>query len=300
MVWTKQGIIFAPNGQAPWIGTHAALPVCIDLDDRRRVFLSSRDSAGRSHIGYIDLSQDDPRQVVDVSRTPVVGPGPLGAFDDAGVTSSCVVRRDGQLHLYYTGWSLGVSVPFYLSVGVATSDDDGRTFRKGSRAPVLERTEVDPFLTASPWIIAAGGSWRMWYISGTDWIPHGDKPRHRYHIKYAESSDGISWRRDGIVCIDYASPDEYAFSRPCVIQDGDGFRMWYSYRGDRYRIGYAESRDGIRWERQDGEAGIAPSECGWDSEMIAYPCIVRRNGVAQMLYNGNGYGRTGVGLATSA
>jgi hypothetical protein len=298
--WTKQGLIFVPEGQAPWVGTHAALPVGADLTDRHRVFLSSRDEHGRSHIGYIDLSRDNSRELIDVGRTAVVSPGPLGSFDDAGVTSSCVVAKGDRLWLFYTGWSLGVSVPFYLNVGLATSDDGGETFRKISSAPILDRNTVDPYLTASPWVLATQESWRMWYVSGTGWTPTSGKPRHQYHIKYAESVDGVEWKREGVVCIDYASPDEHAFSRPCVIQNEGRYCMWYSYRGDRYRIGYAESLDGITWIRKDAESGIAPSECGWDSEMIAYPCVEHRHGTYQMLYNGNGYGRTGVGLATRA
>ena len=73
--------------------------------------------------------------------------------------------------------------------------------------------------------------------------------------------------------------------------------MWYSYRGDAYRMGYAESEDGLEWERKDAEAGIDVSEEGWDSEMIEYPCVFEHRGSWYMLYNGNGYGSSGIGLA---
>ena len=72
-----------------------------------------------------------------------VGPGALGAFDDAGVTTACLVREQGRTFLYYTGWSLGVSVPFYLNVGLAVSDG-GTPYRRLSPAPLLERCAVDP------------------------------------------------------------------------------------------------------------------------------------------------------------
>jgi hypothetical protein len=44
-------------------------------------------------------------------------------------------------------------------------------------------------------------------------------------------------------------------------------------------------------------AGIDVSNTGWDSEMICYPCVFEHKGTKYMLYNGNGYGRTGFGLA---
>src|SRR5204862_3430203 len=189
-----------------------------------------------------------------------------GAFDDSGVTSACLVTDAGRQHHYYTGWSLGVTVPFYLSAGVAVSDDDGRTFRRLSNAPLLDRSAVDPFLTASPWVLIDNGTWRMWYVSATGWrMAHG-RPEHRYHIRYAESRDGLTWDRRGVVCIDFKSDDEYAIGRPCVVRDRDMYRMWYAYRGRRYRIGYAESADGVVWTRMDECAGLDVSPGDWDGD----------------------------------
>jgi hypothetical protein len=227
----------------------------------------------------------------------VLAPGDLGAFDDRGVTMSCVVSHGGAQFLYYTGWMLGVTVPFYLAAGLAISEDGGVTFRRASRGPVLDRNEVDPFLTASPFVLIDGGVWRMWYVSGTGWEAGDGGPRHFYHIKYAESPDGVRWTRSARVCLDYHAPGEHAFARPFVCRDGGTYRMWYSYRGERYRIGYAESGDGIAWTRLDDGRGLEPSGEGWDSEMVEYPWLFESEGRTHMLYNGNGYGATGVGLA---
>lgn len=73
--------------------------------------------------------------------------------------------------------------------------------------------------------------------------------------------------------------------------------MWYSRRGTSYRIGYAESADGLSWRRLDHQDGIEVSDSGWDSEMIAYAYVFDAEGERYMLYNGNGYGATGIGLA---
>jgi hypothetical protein len=82
-----------------------------------------------------------------------------------------------------------------------------------------------------------------------------------------------------------------------VLRDRDGYRMWYSYRGEKYRIGYAESVDGMVWRRRDANAGIEPSPAGWEAGMIEYPAVFDVRGQRYMLYNGDGYGRTGIGLA---
>ena len=300
MRWTKQGRIFEPAGQARWIGTHAALPVVDPLADGYRIYFSSRDDQGRSQIGYGHLTMNGPAPRLDqISPEAVLRPGALGAFDDAGVTSSCLVHHSGGTFLYYTGWSLGVSVPFYLHIGVAVSAD-GTRYQRISSAPLFDRSAVDPYLTASPWIVIEGSLWRMWYVSGTGWENADGQIRHNYHIRYAESRDGLVWTRNGVVCIDYAA-GEFAFGRPCVIFDPDcrRYRMWYSVRGDTYRLGYAESFDGIVWQRRDEEAGLPLSPDGWDSEMVTYPVVFRDRGTLHMLYNGNGYGRSGIGVATA-
>jgi hypothetical protein len=191
-------------------------------------------------------------------------------------------------------------VPFQLAIGLAVSDDGGTTFRRWSPAPLLDRHRVDPYLCASPFVLVEGDVWRMWYVSGIGWEaqPHG-RARHRYLIKYAESRDGLRWRRTGLVCVGFEAPEEHAIGRPCVLREGNSYRMWYCVRGMAYRIGYAQSADGLRWERRDADAGMAPPATGWDSEMQAYPMVFRHRDELVMLYNGNGYGATGFGCATA-
>jgi hypothetical protein len=53
------------------------------------------------------------------------------------------------------------------------------------------------------------------------------------------------------------------------------------------------------WERKDDAAGIAPSDTGWDSAMIAYPAVIAIENRTLMFYNGNGFGVSGFGYATS-
>jgi hypothetical protein len=294
--WDKRGLLLAAPVPLPWASTHAALPAVTALEgNEAALYFSPRDTDGRAWIARARIRVDEP-ELSSLDPDPVLGPGPLGAFDDSGVTSSCLVEFAGRMYLYYTGWSLGRTVPFYLYAGLAVAEDGG-AFAKVSSAPILERDGGDPFLTASPWVIVENGLWRMWYVSGTGWAEAENGPRQRYHIKYAESDDGVTWRRTGVVCIDYKDENEHAISRPCVVKDGDLYRMWFSARGDAYRIGYAESTDGLGWERADTRAGFEASAEGWDSEMQAYPTVFDACGQRIMLYNGNDYGATGIGYA---
>jgi len=295
--WAPRGLLVPAPAPLAWARSHAMVPFAEPRTDGGvRVWLTARDDDGRSHIGWAVVDPEAGR-VEAYSERAALDPGPLGAFDDAGVMTSCVVRSGDELRLYYIGWTRGVSVPFYTFVGLAVSADDGASFERVSPAPILERGPHDPYLTTSPWVLRDGDRWRMWYTSGTGWREEDGRPKHWYHLKYAESDDGVTWDRRGVVAIDFASREEYAISRPCVVRDTDRYRMWFSCRGPAYRIGYAESADGVTWRRDDGAAGLGPSGGDWDSVMVEYPCVFDLRGRRYVLYNGDGYGATGIGLA---
>ena len=296
MSWRRLGRLTLDTSRASWAATHAALPVVEPIDDDRfALYLSLRDQEGRARIGRAVLIMSDTPRLEPLDATPVLDLGPLGAFDDSGVTTSCLVRAGSDRLLFYTGWMRGVTVPFYLAASVAISENGG-PFERWSLAPLLERSPVDPFLTASPFVVVGHGRWRMWYVSATEWRDTGSGPRHYYHIRYAESADGFSWQRQGQVCVDYETPDEHAFARPWVVHDGDRYRMWFAVRGDRYRIAMADSPDGVTWTRRP-ELGLNATGDDWESQMVEYPCLFDWNGRRYMLYNGNGYGLSGVGIA---
>lgn len=295
--WTKLGLCFVPSGALPWMRSHAAVPIAQWLEgDRFKVYFSTRDEHNRSYTGYVVIDITRPTEILELSEQPVLSPGALGEFDDSGAMASWLTAFDNEQYLYYIGWNLGISVPFRNSVGMARRTAEGG-FTRMFAGPVLDRTRDEPHFCASCCVIREKDCWRMWYLSCTGWKLTNGKPEHAYHIKYAESSNGIDWDRRGHVAIDYADAGEYAISRPTVVCDEGLWKMWYSYRGEAYRIGYAESANGRDWTRFDAYSGIDVSPSGWDSQMIEYPFVFDHRGHRYMLYNGNDYGRTGFGLA---
>jgi hypothetical protein len=295
MRWRKLGRVFVPEGRQEWMRSHAANCAALRIDTHRyRVFFSTRDAQNRASIGWVELDLRRPLEVLAVSEEPVLRPGALGAFDDSGVSLACLVVEHDVTYLYYTGWNLGVTVPWRNSIGLAASTD-GLHFERVSPAPVLDRNRVDPFSLSYPFVRHDAEGWRMWYGSNLRW---GPEQRDMDHIlKYATGSDAATWSPTGAICIGIERPEEYAFSRPCVMRDGDRWRMWYSFRGAAYRIGYAESDDGIVWTRHDDRAGIGVGPEEWDAESVEYPWVFDHEGARYLLYNGNRYGLTGFGLA---
>ncbi len=295
MKWRKLGNVFCPRDAYPWMRSHAANPIGVRVqDDLHRIYFSTRDAENRSSIAWIEVDLRRPTRVLRIAERPVLAPGAIGRFDDSGCSIGCLIRRGSSHWLYYMGWNLGVTVPWRNAIGLAVSDD-GEHFERVSRAPVIDRSDADPYTLSYPWVIDDHGMLRMWYGSNLAWGKESSDMDHM--IKYAQSSDGRNWSRDGNVVLHPGDAGEYAFARPCVVRDRSVYRMWYAYRGSAYRIGYAESPDGLAWLRKDTQVGIDVSAGSWDSDSIEYPCVFDHGGERYMLYCGNGYGSSGFGIA---
>ena len=297
MHWEKLGPIKLPKQDHPGMVSHAANPTAVRLqDDLFRIFFTSRDINNRGHIAFADVEFNNrDAKVISVSNQPVLAPGEDGAFDDSGCSVGCIIEHNDKTYLYYLGWNLGVTVPWRNSVGLAVAEKGSTQFTRISKAPILDRSDTDPFTISYPWVIRQDGRFIMYYGSNLRW---GGKQEDMDHvIKYATSDDGISWKPTGTVCIGLDYEGDFAIARPCVVKDGALYRMWYSYRGIAYRIGYAESPNAINWTRKDHDVGIDVSDAGWDAKQISYAHVFEHNGSWRMLYNGTRYGLTGFGHA---
>ena len=301
MKWKKMGLVYAPRGDSWWAKSYAFLPTAEVIDDQViRVYCASLDENRYGRIGYVDLSADNPQHILYETREPLLDIGELGMFDDAGVNASCVVNVAGKKYLYYIGWQRCEKVPFMLFTGLAISKDNGKTFERYSRVPVLDRTPTEPFSRSAPFVLVEDNVFKVWYWSCEYWSNENGWVHYNNVIRYAESSDGIHWNSTGHICITPNGPEDYSVGRPWVVKDSEIYKMWYSIRSRAqisYRIGYAESSDGVHWVRKDDKVGIQPSQSGWDSQMICYPCVVDVRGKRYMFYNGNRHGSTGFGYA---
>ena len=301
MKWKKLGRVFCASGENEWMVAGGRTPVPLHLaGDVYRIYFGAYDKTGRGRIFSLDINVKHPLEYHNLISEPIVDIGATGYFDDNGIVPSDVLRVGKEIYLYTIGFSIKNRILFDAASGLAISEDGGLSFKK-INGPVIDRGVDDPCFAASPTVIKEDDLWRMWYVSCDHWQPIEGGHRHFYNIKHRTSSDGIYWGNHSSVCIDYANEHEYAISRPSVIFQNGRYRMWYSFRAQpdesTYRIGYAESDDGISWSRMDYLAGIDVSEDGWDAEMICYPRVFEHHGSLYMLYNGNGYGKTGFGLA---
>jgi predicted GH43/DUF377 family glycosyl hydrolase len=306
MKWVKRGLIFCAQGQGGWMNSHAQVPTVLVREKTIRVYFSSRPQRNLSLTGYLDLDINDPSKILHVRPDPILELGEKGMFDECGIMPSEVLEDNGKIWLYYGGWRRDVSIPYNVTTGLAVSSDGGSTFQKYGKGPILGRSLWDPYSATAPCILKENDGWHMWYCAGLGWLVVDGKQEHTYTIKYASSEDGVFWRPMKEPVVPRHNQDE-AITRPSVIKIGRTYNMWFCYRGSQdfrdgknsYRIGYAWSDNRTTWHRDDSQAGIDTSQSGWDSRMVAYPYVVKVKDKILMFYNGNGFGATGFGYATS-
>lgn len=274
-MWTKCGKI--DDG-------HAQIPVVKALENNLfRIFVTDRTSENKSYIRRFDF---------DISTRSIFNRSTFasGATDEDqdGMMTSCLIEDK----FYYTAWRKLDGKKYAQSIGVMTTDLN----KPGPRTIVIQSSNEDEMLCCSPFVVK-DGIYKMWFISGRScggWSAYGP----RYTIRYAESHDGLSWDQREV---NFARATDEVFARPYVIKECGLWKMWYSYLflTDRkaYRIGYAESVDGISWTRIDNQAGIGISDEGWDSETVAFPFLINHRNMQYMFYSGNRFGMGGLGYA---
>lgn len=304
MKWIKKGQIFLVDGNSGWMNSHAQIPTVIVLEDRLRVYFSTREKKTESKTTYLDLDIKDPKKILYVHDKPILTNGKPGTFDEHGVMPAGAVKYGKKVYLYYSGWSQRCTVPYSNLTGLALSEDNGETFRKVSDGPILSTNIYEPYSATSPFVFLENEIFHMFYCSGADWIKVDNKYEHTYDLKYASSKDGIHFHQNGKTVVQ-ASNKKEALTRPVVIKIDELYHMYFCYRGsdsfrdgkDAYKIGYAWSEDLKNWFRDDKRVGINLNEEGWDSKMMAYPYVLKTPHGTYMFYNGNGFGQSGFGYA---
>lgn len=141
------------------------------------------------------------------------------------------------------------------------------------------------------------GVFKMWF----SWRPHRC-------IAYCESPDGINWSTPIKVLEPRVDSDWEAdeVNRPSVVKVGSRYQMWYSGQMNPYQvggvsvIGYAESNDGLHWDRRDRPVLVSDQE--WENNAIMCPSVLfdESEQFYRMWYSaGNNHEPEAIGYASS-
>lgn len=302
----KKGLIYKANGKHGFDYSHCHKPTPLIIDENTlRIYFGARDKNNKTRTTFIDLNKNNLHEIKYIHDKPILDLGKIGTFDDSGVNVSSVLRVGTDIYMYYIGVNTSTTVHMRNAIGLAISKDNGLTFDRLYEGAILDRTKDEPYYNGAVDVIKEGNLWKCYYTCGLKWEMVNNKPEISYHIKYATSTNGIDWQRDGITCIKPSNSIEVS-ARPCVFKENNIYKMFYSRRNitdfrvdvnNGYKGGYAESKDGINWVRMDDKFKLELSQEGWDSKAIAYPYLIKIENQNIIFYNGNEFGKSGFGYA---
>lgn len=234
---------------------------------------------------------------------PVLGAGAPGAFDCGGVLSPAVLAvSESEWYMYYVGYDpnrMRGKVRTH-QIGLARSTDGGRTWARVSTQPVVPlgpEGACDGAIVSSNCVLKVGDVWYNWY-TGISQVPY------LASVCLATSADGIHWDKYAHNPVlgynPFVGTDAFVVATPQVLYEDGVFKMWYNSKGygkgthpGEYHIGYAESLDGIHWDRCAKLPVLDASGSGWDSQMAEYPEVQNLGGRYYMWYSGDGFDNIG-------
>lgn len=224
---------------------------------------------------------------------PILNLGTSGAWDSAGVSNPSVIFKNNEYKMWFTGFD-GKN----MRIGYATSPD-GINWVKSQNNPILDLGQYgswDSIHVANPTVLFDGIIYKMWF-TGFD----GEHMR----IGYANSPDGIHWEK----CYENPVLNIGAWGEnknsdvwsPSVVFDGISYKMWFASFDGNMKIGYAQSSDGIHWEKNALSPALDLGNWGsWDDRGVWAPSVLLDGFEYRMWYSGWNGNNVGIGYATSS
>jgi len=303
--------VYGPAQSGDWDDWTNGVSIVPNREGRTyRMFYCGRRGGG---IGFAEATLSDPLTWREHPSSPVFVPREDN-WEGNLINQPRVVKvTDTHWRMYYTGWgAAGEGTNWAL--GLAESFDEGVTWQRYQDERIIERGDRDSpdgaaavvpmvvrvgkqkssHLNPLPVTEGAGAAWWMWYTGGQI-NPHGHQ---HIHLCLAFSDDGIHWRKyehNPVLTDDFSDNAPRSVTSRCYVRHEHGvFQMWYSFAKPDYRIRYAESLDGIAWERSPIELALDASPApAWDDQMVEYPEVQVVDGVWRLWFCGNGYGSVG-------
>jgi hypothetical protein len=235
----------------------------------------------------------DPQNWIRDSDAPALSLGEKGKFDDQHIFAPHVIRQDGEYWMYYSGSQRCVDAGTYKGVaqdpahpeksdqrlfklGLAKSKD-GVHFTRYSSDPVFSfGDDIHSVVTAALLKNPDGSVHRQdgkltMYFAAVD-FPGGT---YKHALYQTTSTDGIHWAKATKVM-------ENAYA-PCVIKEGDKYRLWYTWIDKHpWHTNHAESDDGVHWRITEKPCIVMDQK--WEVKDQVYPMVLKADGLYLMIY----------------
>ncbi len=297
MQLTYLGNIYTPPFDRSWKDNSALTPTPFLLNDSTiRIFCSFRDLEGIGRIGYVDVSSNDPREILSVSKNPVLDLGLPGYFDDNGLILGDIIRYKSEVRLYYVGFQIPRKCKFLAFSGLALSHDNGDNFIKRSTVPIVDRMTGCETINAIHTVLYDNNKFRVWCGSGNSWVIHNGVQYPSYQVSYLESRDGVDFSGQLSSIHIPLQPNEYRLGRPRVYKLDNKYLMLFTYAkiGESYQVGSAWSSDGFSWLRDSSPALKLDKDAIADCGVLSYPTYLKTKTNEYIFFNGSNMGQNGI------
>jgi hypothetical protein len=273
---------------------YASNPLIIETSEQvSRLFFNSRDECNRSSIYSIDLQGEE---LIPISNSIKLQHtfGRKNSFYSHGISIGNSFELNKRNYVGVMGWKNNPGEHWSGRIGKVELDSSGN-LEKIDEKVWFDLDADDPISLSYPAIYQDGSTLSMWYGSTVTWDSGNGEMLHI--LKEKRSQDGINFMSSASV-IPFKIDQAQAFSRPSIVNFNNRNLMAYSFRGssNKYRIGFVWLDDFSTATQVGGLPPFLPSRENWENEMVEYPSLFVRNKKLFMLYNGNDYGKTGIGM----
>lgn len=259
-----------------------------------RIFFSSRNLKNKAGITFIDLDIDRFELLNNKLNILFKAEGYTNTYFRDGISLGNIFSHKMRYFLSFMGWDISSKSPWEGRVGIAEIDPFSPSLLYISDTPIIETFEHVDSSLSYPMVRAINDELHIWYGNTLKKDAGNGDMLHTIHLSILKSDNSLEHKGQ---VIDYEIGKSQAFSRPTILEHNGTLNMLYSVRGisTNYRIKRVVSNDGFTWEKADFQL-IGTNHLG-EQEMQCYPYLITIADKVFLFYNGNEYGRSGMGIA---
>jgi len=275
--------------------SHASNPVVVPLCETLcRLFFNARDERNRSEVYSLDFDIST-FKVVEGSLKQQLGVGlSTPSYCRDGISLGSYFELNSKKYLGFMGWHVPAGQHWVGEIGLLELDDRLNVVELG-RSPWIPISDEDPISLSYPEVTFENDRTFVWYGTTKSWDAGNGEMLHVIERSEISPTGKVSKTH---TTVDFVLGKAQAFSRPSFVKFQNVNLLGYSVRGnsDKYRIAIREVTYSDSYCNFESAFSFEPEGSDWESEMVEYPFLFKFKEKLYMFYNGNGYGKTGIGV----
>lgn len=274
--------------------SHLSNPIVLDFNgDSWRIFVSARNQFNQSSVVYFDIAKAT-HEKIGKAKILINIEDYASTFFSDGIGLGDFFYENDDLTFGFMAWKHHKKKHWTGEIGTFKLNHQLDKILQVGTSPHVKIGADEKISLSYPGYLYENGLLNIWYGSTITWdAGNGDM----HHVIKHLTIDQHGQRTYHGQCIPSSLVGLQAFSRPIIRQFAGKYYMALSCRkaGFNYTLEFYESSNLESWQHIDSQ--IEPRRAGHDDEMICYPYLVAEDNNFYLWYNGNSYGKTGLGIA---